>query len=329
MARGETKGPTLTEESFYKHRRASRQIALLDPEAAESSEPPRQLFLDELWAKVAAVEVLSVFVTPERVLRDKVEFRLQTANELEELAGLLAIEDGGEHDWGSVGDPVFVLLAEDGERLAVLALVNSKYIRRQGWTADAALVFGHALLAWLAVHGVEQPLRTLEKDQDFQLLSTVQHDDWLRATPDAVRDLVASTRSWDCKWTSDIWNHELASILTTRVIDAYPDEVDRTSALLRWFGSGSGLCSGYPCHEAIPEPNLLITPLPTITAALERAPDDTLLWLGAVRLLAGWKFRQTREQELKHLSTRIRERLLEIGIARDEDMTRRSYTAFT
>ena len=315
------------------HRLFGGKPALVDAEVAAfldgQGEAPSQSSLDDVWARVASVEVHPGGVAAGRLLDDEIALQLRTVDEVETFAALLAVKDGRAGHCLCCGDAAFDLLDEDGGRLALLSLHNGKSIRWDPWNSDATLVRGHELLSWLAAHGFQGPLREFEQGQERQLANAAEYDDWLRAAPEAVRDLLVSAQSWDGEWTSDSWNRELAATLSARLIAAYPDEVDRVGALLRWFGSGSGRCSGYPVYEAIPKPDLLSTRLSTITAALERSPDDGHLWRGAVRLLAGSDFRQTRHQDLELLPTRIRERLLEIGSAQDEDTSSRSHAAFS
>jgi hypothetical protein len=102
-----------------------------------------------------------------------------------------------------------------------------------------------------------------------------------------------------------------------------PDPVQRAAALLSWYGSGSGRCSGFPLHEALPEAALAEIPIAHLLAALDVAPADARIDAGAVRHLCGWKSRRHQAADIAALPDDVRERLLAVARRSGDDDKRR------
>lgn len=66
-------------------------------------------------------------------------------------------------------------------------------------------------------------------------------------------------------------------------------------SLLAWFGSGTGLYSGYPSYESIPEEMLRLAPLPLLCAVLDSDLTEAER-CGASRFLRSWSFRKLRSK---------------------------------
>ncbi|MFD4370667.1 hypothetical protein [Streptomyces sp. NPDC058486] len=103
---------------------------------------------------------------------------------------------------------------------------------------------------------------------------------------------------------------ELLADLTDRLQRAFPDPVDRALALLGWYGSGSGRCSGYPVHEGVPGELLGTVPIADLLAALSDPRADERHDAGAVRHLVGWKTRPRQKRDVARLTEPLRIRLL-------------------
>ena len=73
-----------------------------------------------------------------------------------------------------------------------------------------------------------------------------------------------------------------------------PSQEDRITALLRWFGSGSGKTSGYPTHERVPGTLLLEYRTAELLSAF--VESDRASAAGALRLFAGHAFRKRNAQ---------------------------------
>ncbi|MFF9819276.1 hypothetical protein [Streptomyces sp. NPDC014006] len=79
--------------------------------------------------------------------------------------------------------------------------------------------------------------------------------------------------------------------------------MERVLALLNWYGSGSGRCSGYPVHEGVP--GELLGRMPIADPRAEERHDA-----GAVRHLVGWKTRPRQKRDVARLPEPLRARLL-------------------
>lgn len=115
----------------------------------------------------------------------------------------------------------------------------------------------------------------------------------------------------------DVTTHE-AYMATGTVVtdwDCVPasgdsDPVERVLALLDWYGSGSGRCSGYPVHEGVPGELLGRVPIADLIAALADPRAEERHDAGAVRHLVGWKTRPRQKRDVAGLPEPLRDRLL-------------------
>ena len=92
-----------------------------------------------------------------------------------------------------------------------------------------------------------------------------------------------------------------------------PVESERVRALFAWFGHGTGLWSGYPAYEEVPEKLLMAFETSALLATLEGTSLTTDEAAGAARYFAGWYFRTNRRGEADQMSPALRKLLLEAG----------------
>jgi hypothetical protein len=83
---------------------------------------------------------------------------------------------------------------------------------------------------------------------------------------------------------------------------SYSEALQRTSALLSWFGSGVGSWAGYPSYEEVAHQLLLRVDITDILEVLDSPLRNDSHLEGAARLLAGAPFRWLREADLSRLS---------------------------
>ena len=292
---------------------ADGQFALVDRAFAQyldhPGSAPDPAMLDDVLGRAVAVRVFDDGAADGKPFSTEPVLTTTDHDEVAELTALLRIRPGGRGHCMCHGDAAFELLDAAGESLAVLGLHHAEGLRWDVWGDDAELERPLELVRWLADHGYDAPLRQAEADAEAERERAALRADWLDAAPKSVRKLVAGRRERD-----------LSNKVERRIRKEFPDPVDRAAAMLRWFGSGSGRCSGYPSYEEIPEPLLLATPLSLILDALDRSPDDPRLWLGATRLLVGWDFGKERGSERALVPPAVQTRLLAIADADDDDM---------
>ncbi|MGW6244429.1 hypothetical protein [Streptomyces roseolus] len=103
---------------------------------------------------------------------------------------------------------------------------------------------------------------------------------------------------------------EALTTLIDRLHLEFPDLVERVLALLDWYGSGSGRCSGYPVHEGVPGELLGRVSIADVLAALADPRAEERHDAGAVRHLVGWKTRPRQKRDIARLPEPLRARLL-------------------
>ncbi|MFH8253968.1 hypothetical protein [Streptomyces roseolus] len=237
----------------------------------------------------------------------RVQVDLSDAVESARLRKAMAVEAlPGFHCMCS-GDVRFELTDRSGQRIAVVVLHHGETLRWERWESDAVLADGRSLLAWLDGHGMTAPLRQFEDDRRRADERAAQERDWMAAMPAGLGD--TADRILDLSRTGGRPSPALLAELTERLRRSCPDPVERVLALLSWYGSGSGRCSGFPVHEGVPGELLRHVPITGLVAALldprARGRHDA----GAVRHLVGRRSRPHQERDLAGLPEPLRARL--------------------
>ncbi|MET9045840.1 hypothetical protein ABZX34_23810 [Streptomyces sp. NPDC004362] len=225
--------------------------------------------------------------------------RLRTAMTVESLPGVHCM---------CFGDVRFELSDRSGERLADVFLHHGATLRWGQWESDAVLADGRLLLAWLAGHGMPGPMQQFEADRLRAEERAEEGRNWLDAMPFGLEG--TADRILDLSRTGDSPSPELVAELTDRLQLTFPDPVERVLALLNWYGSGSGRCSGYPVHEGVPGKLLGRVPTADLLAALADPRAEDRHDAGAVRHLVGWKTRPRQKRDVAGLPEALRARLL-------------------
>ncbi|MGW2255747.1 hypothetical protein ACWCXH_37200 [Kitasatospora sp. NPDC001660] len=176
------------------------------------------------------------------------------------------------------------------------------------WESDAVLADGRLLLAWLNGHGMPGPMQQFEADRQRAEEGTEAKRNWLAAMPAGLDG--TADRILDLSRTGGMPSPELLAELTDRLQLTFPDPVERVLALLDWYGSGSGRCSGYPVHEGVPGELLGRVPIADLLAGLADPRAEERHDAGAVRHLVGWKTRPRQKQDVAGLPEPLRARLL-------------------
>jgi hypothetical protein len=199
------------------------------------------------------------------------------------------------------GDLAFEFFDSSGRLTAVVGFHHANHLRWSGWDGDAPL-------RWLAEQGVEGPLVQEEQRQWETRELWLAEQRWRAAAPAAVHDLldtaVAAGRA------DGLLPEGIHQLIVQRLEAAIPDPVERVSALLAWYGSGTGRLTGFPVYEALPEPELAETPIARLVQALYAYPGDARIDAGAVRHLCGWKARKHQARDVAKVPAELRARLL-------------------
>ncbi|MFF9870478.1 hypothetical protein ACF1G0_34765 [Streptomyces sp. NPDC013953] len=137
---------------------------------------------------------------------------------------------------------------------------------------------------------------------------TEEERDWLAAMPAGLEGL--ADQILDLSRTGGSPSPELLAELTDQLHLMFPGLVERVLALLNWYGTGSGRCSGYPVHEGVPGELLGRVPMADLLAALADPRAEERHDAGAVRHLVGWKTRPRQKRDVARLPEPLRARLL-------------------
>ncbi|WP_131803431.1 MULTISPECIES: hypothetical protein [Pseudofrankia] len=239
------------------------------------------------------------------------------------LRGALAVDQTTDGYCMCAGELAFEFFDGSGWRIAVVGFHHGASLRWQGWDGDVRLRDGGRVLHWLADHGVVDPLARAAKRQRARQEAQLAQERWKTAAPAAVRDLVDLAVA--ASGSSGVLPRSVCSLVGRRLAEAIPDRVERAAALLIWYGSGTGRCSGYPVHEALPASALSDTPIGDLVEALQLFPTDARIVAGAVRHLCSWKSRTHQARDITRLSPELRARLLAVACeSGDDDKHRRA-----
>ncbi|MER7824167.1 hypothetical protein ABTX85_16555 [Streptomyces sp. NPDC096097] len=196
----------------------------------------------------------------------------------------------------------------DAVRLAVVVLHHGAALRWDQWEGDAVLTDGNLLLEWLDGHGMPGPLHEFEAARQQATREAARQRAWVAAVPAGLEGAV--DRILDLSWSGRTASPELLEELTDRLRLTLPDPVEQVLALLAWYGSGSGRCSGQPLHEDVPGQLLGRVPMADLIAALADARAGARHDDGAVRHLVGHKTRPRQKRDVARLPDQLRARLL-------------------
>lgn len=259
--------------------------------------------LDEVLRGSARVRVTNGGRSSEDVLLEVAE---QAA--VRQLRQALAVEQVTGEECMCFGDLAFEFFDCHGRPTAFVRFHHARSLSWSGWDGDALLRDGGAVLRWLAERGIEGLLEQEAHRQRERHESELAEQRWRHAAPEAVHDLldgaVAASKS------DGILRDGVCELVARHLEEAFSDPVERAGATLAWFGSGTGRCSGFPVHEALPEPALTETPIANIIQALHTYPTDAHIVAGAVRHLCGWQAREHQAADIAKLPAELRARLL-------------------
>jgi hypothetical protein len=261
--------------------------------------------LDSVLQQAHVVRVSSV---SEFGAYGEIRVDLSDPEESAQLRTAMAVESVPGFHCMCGGDVRFEVFDRDGERLAVVVLHHGVTLRWEQWESDAVLADGRLLLAWLDGHGMPGPMRQFEADRQRAEEGAEERRNWLAAMPAGLEG--TADRILDLSRTGGMPTPELLAELTGRLQLTFPDPVERVLALLHWYGSGSGRCSGYPVYEGVPGELLGRVPVADLLAALADSRAEEPHDAGAVRHLVGWKTRPRQKRDVAGLPEPLRARLL-------------------
>ncbi|MFJ1754656.1 hypothetical protein [Kitasatospora sp. NPDC088134] len=161
-----------------------------------------------------------------------------TGDGIVELAGLLAVVDGGTGDsCRCPGWPTVLLYGADGGEFARWTLHHGSALGGAG-DCDAELLDGAALDAWLAARGLTGPQRVREELAAEQARGELRRRRWLAAAPPELAAAAAEVAR-ESEDDLSAWSEQqrqarigLAGLARWH----WPDRDERIRALLAWYG---------------------------------------------------------------------------------------------
>ncbi len=146
-------------------------------------------------------------------------------------------------------------------------------VRVDGWSSDASLVDGPALLRFLAEHDVPEPLLDYERRREDDRRLARAREAWVAATPPFLRPELAALENGPLGMPRRLDPSEVDALLARLRGDASDTTLAR--ALLGWLAVGQGPWSGYPSYETVPMRLLDSIPIQAvIEVAMDPSVDD-------------------------------------------------------
>lgn len=264
--------------------------------------------MDE-WVRVLdstrVVDIFPAGMSAGSPLQTDAPIGVTEGRDVDALARLLRVSDVEDGMCMCLGDVTFRLRDAAGDTLATAALHHGRTLRWSGWTGDATLADGEGLVDWLAMVGVTGPAVDSATDRALRRREAEDRATWISAAPASALPLM--NQLLETSRTGQI-PRELLDLVGSRIESDTPDEFAQCAALLRWFGAGTGLVSGYPVHENTPHELIGERSMDDLIGSLY-LDDRDATWIGAARHLAMWRSRS--EVELRQVPPDVRHRLVE------------------
>lgn len=246
-------------------------------------EPPTTAEVERVLAEAASVEIVEA--SPHD-LNDADAARIVVLGDrIAELAGLLAVVDGGTGDACLCpGWPTILVRDAAGRVFAEWTLHHQEGIRGLG-NCDAELLDGPALTDWLADHGLTGSRMAQEAKARRVAENEQRRVAWVNvAPPDLVELAEAASRREEGA------EDRLAGLVSLR----YSDPVERIRTLLTWAGFpprwDGPLGQGTPWYEYAPQRMVLAESTDAIFEALTTAPLTSAQLDGAAELFTSMEW---------------------------------------
>jgi hypothetical protein len=259
--------------------------------------PPSQASLDAIWRHAAAASISDNWRGGLPAI-----FR---GTELQDLRHWLVISDARKGLCMSHGEYEISVFDAVGVRIAGIGLHRGRWLD-WNWDSHAELREPRGFVEWLANHGSEGPLNDILEEDRQEIDRQRTQAEWLASIPSCIADLGPRYLRYDRDMEVGA---ELEGETLRRLTEAIPNEAERAGVLLCWFSFGSAEWPGQPAHEGIPGNLLLETHTGRIVDFLANGSPEDHHWVGAVRLITGWKFGARKRDDLR-LLTPIRDGLL-------------------
>lgn len=177
-------------------------------------------------------------------------------------------------------------LYRGNERLATLHYLGPT-MKGDLWGADVELVSHEMLLRWFDARGLDEPRRDDVKRQAEIEAHERAEQRWVDTMPASLRPVWATEGGIR---QTPFW--ELRPQWRAALVREFPDAVERTRALLVWFGAGEWGSGTETALDGITERLLMDETDEALAVAIEENAADALVREGAARMVCGWQFDQ-------------------------------------
>jgi hypothetical protein len=308
------------ENTFYPMTdKDGKVIGMMDKtfdEFLQSQAPnPTQLSLDAMLAEVTRVRIIDGGVYKEKASGTQVLADIYNETSIRDLCNALAIIEENNQIFYDMCYGDYGIEFYKGEQIiTTFGLHHGSSIHWDSWKSDAMLKYRGRIVKWLALQGIEEPLKEYYPD------NTQMSRLWIESMPLCLKLYweEMENKSVDIK------------ILQSTLEKAYPDQTTRALALIKWLGAGEEKWIGSPDYESYPEILLLQIPTNVIADALMGIWPYSQYLEGAARYFSGQKFAQKKKSELQLIPDELKERLLKYSFSSmDEDKKARAIIAFS
>jgi hypothetical protein len=272
--------------------------------------PPSQASLDDLFAAARRVRIVEGGVSYDRALGEETLLWVGP-DDLATVRALLRIREPSRSLHCMCPGDMAIELHGEEEPLATLGFHHAVSIRYHGWSSDAELIDGPALLRWLDDQGVHGPLEDYQGVLSAHRALERARRIWIEAAPPCLEPFLASLEADEMgqplRPHAPAYDHAHA-----RIEAAYTSPEERAFALLAWFSHGAGPWSGFPAYESAAEVLLDRLGTSVVLRALSRDPKNEVVLEGAARYLASCARGSARKSELSPVPDTLWAHLTEI-----------------
>jgi hypothetical protein len=237
--------------------------------------------------------------------------------ELASLREVLRLSPGPGPHCMCAGDMELVVI---GRQQATITLHHGYTIRWPGpWDwSDAALADPDAFIGWLAARGVTRYADENAQRRDAALQRERQRERWLAAAPQYLRDWLPALEETSTGMPRRLNEEDVNECLAVlRATIGNDDEI--AVALLRWFGSGAGPWSGFPCYEDVPEALLVGLGTRQVLSSVASRPIDEPTLGGLARYFGSHEHRKKRRVDLRTVPAELRDRMVALLVRQGDE----------
>ena len=244
-------------------------------------------------------------------------------NDVEDLRASLLLEVPAEgFHCMCLGSPALRLYGPDRE-CETLTNHHGLSVRCSLWTSDVEVRDTEKWLSWFDRRGMPGPRQEVEDARRRQETNQKAWAKWVDAMPKALAPV------WEGA-VNHLWGSLNVAPLGIALANGEPEETRCIRALCEWYGSGTGLWSGYPFYEEAAEKLLLGYSTTSIVEAIQSSTFSPAQMEGAARLFAGSSFREARPDDLKKIPYSLKKLLWDhVKKSKDVDKCARAARAFS